>query len=747
MRALGHRRPLPFAVLFSALILASACTTGGTGPFPDASYGFDATFFDGQRGDDAGMTADRPDMPPMPDTCTPGSMGSTLGNTCTTAADCDDGCFCNGVEQCEGGVCVAGGDPCDDSIACTEDSCLEETNQCFHTPRPEMCADGDACNGAEVCDLSMGCRPGVPLYCNDENACTVDSCDPATGCVFAPRDLDGDGYVDSRCGGNDCDDDPRSGASIHPGAPENCTNNRDDNCDGLRDYYDPTCAPTNDTCASAQALPGPGTYSGSTAGLASDYSLACTTSSGPDAVFTFTLTETKDVRVAVAATGAAVSIRAMSVCSTGPDDRCDSTSPPTALAHSLPAGDYAIIVETTSGTPFELTLTYADPTPVPPVDRCTPTTLDVSGGGTFTGMFSETSDDYRLSCRTSTGFKDAAYRFELTSPKDVDIMATTSGSLFTSSTIIALTTDCSTTSGELACEYGSFGVAAEISRRSLAPGVYYVLLESSESDATDWSLTVDIHDPAPRLPGDACSTAMDITSSPASVSLSTAELDIGTSCGGTDSTYRDVFYRFTLDSPKDVELTTTAPGTHYAALSSGTCGTFSSEIQCRSGSSPLVQSWRSLATGTYYVTVSAAATSGTATAQVVLSPPTPVPMNDQCSGAVDVSGGYSSQDTLAGFADDVTGCSGSGRPDAFYVLHLTGPQLVTALATRPAGSAGPIYLTLRDTCGGPANIACDAGSPSVVSQVLPAGDHTLVVEMDPATAGDFGLQVFVDPPP
>ena len=54
---------------------------------------------------------------------------------------------------------------------------------------------------------------------------------------YAPcEDVDGDGYQDIACGGNDCDDtDP----SINPGATEECGDDVDNNCDGLKGniYY------------------------------------------------------------------------------------------------------------------------------------------------------------------------------------------------------------------------------------------------------------------------------------------------------------------------------------------------------------------------------------------------------------------------------------------------------------------------------------------------------------------------------
>lgn len=90
------------------------------------------------------------------------------------------------------------------------------------------CDDGLACNGVETCDLTtLACLPGTPLDCNDGMACTVDSCDDATGCVFAPGDSDTDGD-------DDCVDCAPMNSAIHSGATEVC-NAMDDNCNGVTD--------------------------------------------------------------------------------------------------------------------------------------------------------------------------------------------------------------------------------------------------------------------------------------------------------------------------------------------------------------------------------------------------------------------------------------------------------------------------------------------------------------------------------
>ena len=51
-------------------------------------------------------------------------------------------------------------------------------------------------------------------------------------------DLDGDGYTDEACGGDDCDD---SAPEVFPGAEEICDNGIDDDCNGQVDSAEPQC--------------------------------------------------------------------------------------------------------------------------------------------------------------------------------------------------------------------------------------------------------------------------------------------------------------------------------------------------------------------------------------------------------------------------------------------------------------------------------------------------------------------------
>ena len=115
------------------------------------------------------------------------------------ATDCDDDNPCT-TDQCEVGVgCVhadnspapcSDGNPCTIGDHCADRTCVVETNVC------DCAADADcvALGGANKCVGQFQCSagfcvvaPGSVTPCDDDNPCTDDGCDPATGdCTSAP---------------------------------------------------------------------------------------------------------------------------------------------------------------------------------------------------------------------------------------------------------------------------------------------------------------------------------------------------------------------------------------------------------------------------------------------------------------------------------------------------------------------------------------------------------------------------------
>jgi len=185
---------------------------------------------------------------------------------CASDAECADGVYCNGVERCRPDDpvstsfgCVAG-DPCPE-LPFRLESCFEGNRQCVSAGPPctsnAECDDGRFCNGAEQCAPSDpladfdGCLPEEPpcsgdQFCDDvADTCSAEGCDQP--------DRDGDGRARADCGGDDCDDDD---ASRFPGNAEVCDGDgEDDDCNpqtfGARDadgdgYVSADCTNTND---------------------------------------------------------------------------------------------------------------------------------------------------------------------------------------------------------------------------------------------------------------------------------------------------------------------------------------------------------------------------------------------------------------------------------------------------------------------------------------------------------------------
>ncbi len=183
-------------------VLAAGCASGGSAPPPRG---------DGGNG---------------------GTDGAVEGGTeCTTNADCvDDGIFCNGTVSCQDGHCVPSPAPtCDDSVACTMDTCPAAADACQNTPDDSLCpsgtvcevgmgcvapagcefdtdcaGDGVFCNGAEVCVSGSCVSPGM-RDCSDDDSCTVDECvESMSACTHTPADSMNDPMHCGPTGMNDC---------------------------------------------------------------------------------------------------------------------------------------------------------------------------------------------------------------------------------------------------------------------------------------------------------------------------------------------------------------------------------------------------------------------------------------------------------------------------------------------------------------------------------------------------------------
>jgi hypothetical protein len=132
----------------------------------------------------------------------------------TTGAACDDNNPCSITSTCQDSF----GDNCFSTGTCTCAATLNDTSGA-------SCDDGDACTTTSACS-GFGCG-------STSGTCTCSG--------FPDRDADGDLFVDSACGGTDCDDaDPNVNPSADegPGSDLTCSDGKDNDCDGAIDSAD-----------------------------------------------------------------------------------------------------------------------------------------------------------------------------------------------------------------------------------------------------------------------------------------------------------------------------------------------------------------------------------------------------------------------------------------------------------------------------------------------------------------------------
>ncbi len=138
---------------------------------------------------------------------------------CTSDAQCDNGDYCDGDETCDipSGTCQPGTTVvCDDSVACTDDSCNETTDQCDFDAIDANCTDPLFCNGDETCDQVNDCQPGTDpcpgLFCDESGdfcyECNVDAdCDDGAFCNGAETCSGGACQAGTDpCPGQSCDE-------------------------------------------------------------------------------------------------------------------------------------------------------------------------------------------------------------------------------------------------------------------------------------------------------------------------------------------------------------------------------------------------------------------------------------------------------------------------------------------------------------------------------------------------------------
>jgi hypothetical protein len=116
---------------------------------------------------------------------------------CVVDDDCDDSTVCNGIEPCLGGFCQPGTPPvCDDDNVCTDDSC-DNASGCLNINNTDPCDDGLYCSENDVC--ATGTCGGTARDCSSaDDQCNQGVCDDnIDACLADPAPKQGQACDDT----------------------------------------------------------------------------------------------------------------------------------------------------------------------------------------------------------------------------------------------------------------------------------------------------------------------------------------------------------------------------------------------------------------------------------------------------------------------------------------------------------------------------------------------------------------------
>jgi hypothetical protein len=698
------------------------------------------------------------DAPPSPFSAGGGgaSAASAGGGGASEGAGGDAG------DPTLGGPCVDA-QQCDDGVACTFDTCDMTVGRCRFTPDDSQCDNGVYCDGIELCKNAFGCVPGVPVTCDDMNACTIDTCDEAThACMHALRDADGDGDPDAHCGGHDCDDSDPTVSSL---APEICSNGKDDNCDGVTDET-PCVAPAHDSCLDPLIVDHAGNYALSTVGDVFDYPTSCgvqQAAGASDAVAALVLPAGPpvDVELTVTTTIGHVSVAISGQCGEAateiacgaPYVSVSNGGIARVRARGIGSASSAttLPIYVTTDTPGAITLDVAllDPAPKATNETCG-TAATIDPGVPETVEIVDAAPDLATACAAPTG--DLVYEFHLDAAQDVDVYATSIDG--TGIPMISLRdAACSDLTDEITC---SFATKAHVLRHQLPAGDYLVSVAASAPTYVD--LDVEVSPPSAPPADDQCAGAPVIApNATIDVDVAGHQDDVNTGClaGAADAAYE-----LDLARASDVLLVEriSSGDTASIELTDATCSA-TSGLACGLGAySPLRTARHDVPAGSYRVvaeSVNAEPVQVTAFVRDAV-PPTQVLFADTCAEALAIpsTGGFFQGNTANAHADYPAGCDQSGGapnggPEQMLKLVLASRQRVVL------DMSGSAYSTLLDVRAGPAcpgaevPLGCTIGygtTQAYLDLTLDAGTYYLQIDGYAGDEGAWFLDVrVVDP--
>ncbi len=659
-----------------------------------------------------------------------------------------------------GGPCVDDSQ-CDDEVDCTFDACDQDIARCRHNPDPTQCKNGVYCDGVEICDPQLGCRPGEPIACSDKTTCTIDTCVEQTQtCTHVSRDADGDGDADWGCGGTDCNDtDPNVAGTMS----ELCGNQVDDNCDTAVDEV--SCInPKHDNCLDPLEVTKSGQFSMSFDGLSSDYSASCLAPTGTyrDGVVAVIVpgTTPRDVDIVATASSGSVALASFGQCGAASTEQGCHASPTNAGSSSsqvarlrlraLAPGAHAMVVFATQPGEVSLKIRYL-PASTKPTNETCGTAAKLTPGVNQLVSIVDATDDLPSQCPKNTG--ELVFSVDLASAKDVHAYAVSKDGIGQPAVAI-WQSPCGPVAGELACSTSKF---AHAFARAVGPTTLYVAVGATAP--TDVDLLVSLAEPSVAPPDDSCATAPSLPpfqKTPVTLGSHVDAAKLDCLAGAVDAAYE-----LNLTQKSDVLLVSRISDEDSAAvaLALPPCAAATDALECTTGSrSPIRVQRHALAKGSYRAVVESASASPMELTAMVRPATAPVfvAFADTCADAVTIpeTGGFFQGNTANAGADYPAGCdfapgASSGAPDQMLKLELSKKSRVVF------DMLGSGYSTLLNVRRGPScpgteiPDACAAGyvvDKSFLDLVLDAGTYFVQVDGYSSDAGPWFLDVFVGPP-
>lgn len=713
---------------------------------------------------DGSEACDRGDC--LPRSCAPGSALCSDGTT-RRVCNADGLGFgvvpCPAGQGCVGGacapfVCTPGSATCADATArrlCGPDGQGYTRAPCaaMQTCSGGACLPWTCAPGAVTCagDARSTCNPdgltSTAAACGAGEACSAGRCVPR---ACSPATL----YCDAAGNRQRCSSD---GSSATP-AP----------CDPGQACSAGDCRARGDACPGIDLVPdGPVTTVIPT-GLRSsaDVGTACGSAGSPsrwtDMIFRLRLAAARDLTLGVNTGLSYTRVQLQSSCAPRqmPLGACLSGGNVTRRYRGLPAGDYFVVVEVYGSTgPVQIGATTTAPNLRAPGDACPGVDVATTGAPTSiaTAGFDNVSD-VGTSCGSAAtgvsreGYTDWVAHFSLGTTRDVTVTA--SPSTPSSAGRYELRSGC----GAASTAIGSCYSGSSFSRRyrALPPGDYYLVGEQPSASPGTVPVTVTTAAPDGRVAGDACSTAAPVVPDGAAVSIAPSGLDyvsdVGTPCGSgrprTDSWF-DIMWRFTLTTPRDVQVNfTNIPSTARWQVYQGCGGAPLGACGTSATPSSFV---RGLGAGEYYVvleTQSSFSSFSRPTLRLATVAPGARLAGDACVNPTEVTvDGPTTSTSILNFdrdADVGTACSTTGAHtgygDAIWHFRLAAPRDVTLAFN---GAPSTFYWQLQRTCSvgaGPVG-GCQSArySGSRRYRDLPAGDYYVVAEWFGALANTVTL--------